>query len=185
MSAFAAVGSNIEPETHIAEAFKRLQKYARLSAISVFYKTLPLNSGDTILNSYEIKYGVPGIQAPFLNGVVKIETALPPRALKYSVLRLIEAQLGRIRTQDLYAPRTLDLDLILYGECVLAEADLRLPDPEIRERNFIAVPLLELAPDLLLPDTGEPLAGLPAARNLEGLEAQPEFTARLRALLKE
>ena len=76
------------------------------------------------------------------------------------MLRRIESELGRVRSADRYAPRTIDLDLLLYGDLVIDEPGLRIPDPDIRIRPFIAVPLLELEPGLVMPDTGEAIAGL-------------------------
>jgi len=176
VTAFVAVGSNLDPETHILAALRALQARVQVRAVSAFYQTpaLPAPAGSI------------GPQpAPFfLNGVFRIETALEPRAVKFAVLRPIEAGLGRVRTADRYAPRTLDLDLILHGRTVALERDLRLPDPGIRTRNFIAVPLLELAPDLVLPDTGERLQTLPVAKDRGGLALRTDFTRQLRAVLK-
>ena len=73
-------------------------------------------------------------------------------------MRKIEKQLGRVRSADKFVPRNIDLDLILYGTLVIDELGLVLPDQAVRHYSFVAVPLLELAPDLLLPDTGLPLS---------------------------
>jgi 7,8-dihydro-6-hydroxymethylpterin-pyrophosphokinase len=102
------------------------------------------------------------------------------RYLKFEVLRGIEAELGRVRTEDKYAARTVDLDIAIYGDAVVSEPDLRIPDPDIRKRPFIAVPLLELAPFLMLPDTGEALSSLASAKARADLEPVSSFTARLR-----
>ncbi len=165
---FVSVGSNIDPEESIAEAIVRLRQRARVTATSTFYWTTPVGRPE---------------QPRFLNGIWQIETSLPARQLKFDVLRGIESDLGRIRTADKYAPRTIDLDVVLYGRLVVDEPDLRIPDPDIRQRPFVAVPLLELAPDLILPDTGEKLAGLPVVRQAEGLEMAAALTARLRTIL--
>lgn len=140
-----AVGSNIEPERNVPAALDMLSHQARLTGVSTFYRTASLGRPE---------------QPSFLNGVVRIETRLSARALKFDVLRAIERRLGRVRTQDAFAPRPIDLDTALYGHEVIDEPDLRVPDPDIRERPFLAIPLLELEPDLVLSDTGEKLASL-------------------------
>lgn len=163
---YIAVGSNIEPEKHIPLALDRLQKAVRVKACSTFYKTPPI--------------GRPG-QPEFLNGVWRIETQVTARELKFGVLRRIEAQLGRVRTTDQYAARPIDLDIAVYGEAVIREPDLRVPDPEVYGRPSIAVPLLELAPDLVLPDTGRRLSSLPSAQSRADLKPVPRVTEALRA----
>lgn len=167
-NAFVAVGSNIDPRQHIIEALSRLRERARVTATSTFYWTAALDRPE---------------QPRFANGVWQVETDLPARRLKFDVLRIIERQLGRVRTADRYASRTIDLDVVLCGDLVVDEPDLRIPDPDIRTRPFISIPLLELAPDLILPDTGEPLAALPVVADRAGMEADPDFTAQIRTIL--
>ena len=162
---FVAVGSNIEPQDNIPRALLALKTRQPVIAVSNFYKTAAVDR--------------PG-QPDFLNGVVKIQTVLTPRRLKFDVLRDIENQLGRVRSSDKYAPRIIDLDMILYGSLVIDEPGISIPDPTIRLYSFVAVPLLELAPELILPDTHTPLAGEPVAKLKAGLHPQPEFTDRLR-----
>jgi 2-amino-4-hydroxy-6-hydroxymethyldihydropteridine diphosphokinase len=118
-------------------------------------------------------------QPRFTNGVFAIATDLAPRQVK-QVLSGVEAKLGRVRTSDRHAPRTMDLDLLILGDLVLDEERLRLPDPDIRRRPFIALPLSELAPELILPDTREPLSKVAAALSADGLEVDAELTALLR-----
>jgi dihydroneopterin aldolase/2-amino-4-hydroxy-6-hydroxymethyldihydropteridine diphosphokinase len=89
--------------------------------------------------------------------VIEIETNIEPGKLKSEVLKATEEKLGRNRTEDKYTPRMIDIDLILYGQRRLSTRDLTIPDPEIRERSFLAVPLCEIEPNLLLPDTNEPI----------------------------
>jgi 2-amino-4-hydroxy-6-hydroxymethyldihydropteridine diphosphokinase len=165
---YVGVGSNIDPERHIVEALVRLRQRVRVTATSTFYWTAAVG---------------PAGQPRFLNGIWPVATDLPARELKLEVLRGIEAKLGRTRTADKYAPRTIDLDIVLYGDEVIDEPDLRVPDPDIRKRAFIAVPLLELAPNLVLPDTGDELASLAIVQERRGLDAAGEFSERLRALL--
>ncbi|MCY3022976.1 MAG: 2-amino-4-hydroxy-6-hydroxymethyldihydropteridine diphosphokinase [Planctomycetota bacterium] len=150
------MGSNIRPEANIPAALEKLMRAVRVTATSTFYRTAALQRSGT---------GEEGrtTDPEFLNGVWKIETDLDARALKFTVLRRIEDELGRTRTADKYAPRTVDLDLLVYGDTAIDEAGLRVPDPDIRSRSFLALPLLELCPDLALADTGERLAALPVA----------------------
>ena len=163
---FVGVGSNIEPESHVVEALVRLRRCVQVKETSTFYWTTPIGKGGR-----------------FLNGVWRITTDLSARELKTTVLRWIESELGRVRSVDRYAPRTIDLDILLYGDLVINEPNLRLPDPDIRTRPFIAVPLLELSPDLVLPDTGERLADLPVLQEAGSLGIAAEATAALRAAL--
>jgi len=163
-----AVGSNIAPERNVPAALDMLAHQARLTGVSTFYRTAPLDRPE---------------QPPFLNGVVRIETHQPARALKFQVLRAIERRLGRVRTEDAFAPRTIDLDIALYGHAVIDEPDLRVPDPDIRERPFLAIPLLELEPDLVLPDTGEELASLVQPEWASTMRPDESLTENLRANL--
>ena len=118
--AFIGIGSNIAPEENIRKALRQLGQPTRLVSISTFYR-------------------VPAIDRPeepaFYNGVVAIDTDLPPARLKSEVLRPIEAALGRHRSTDKYASRTIDLDLLLYGDYVVSTGDLSLPHPEILKRK--------------------------------------------------
>ena len=90
-------------------------------------------------------------QPRFLNGVVAVETALPPRALLDRLLG-IERALGRERSGPRFGPRTIDLDLLLYGTETLDEPGLTVPHPRLAERRFVLEPLCELDPELVLPD---------------------------------
>lgn len=85
-----------------------------------------------------------------------IETDLTADAIR-NTLRRIETDLGRLRTEDKYAPRTIDLDLCLLGDQVLETSEFKLPDPDILSLAHLTVPMAELAPDYLHPVTGEAL----------------------------
>jgi 2-amino-4-hydroxy-6-hydroxymethyldihydropteridine diphosphokinase len=162
--ACVAVGSNIEPERSIAGALVLLRAKVDLRALSTFYRTAPLGS--------------PGAP-PFINGAARIETDLSARELKLGVLRGIEEALGRVRGSDRNAPRTIDLDLIWFGGQVIAEPDLVIPDPEILTRAFIALPLAELMPGLVLPG-GVPLEEIAEALPLGDMTPLEALTKRLR-----
>jgi dihydroneopterin aldolase/2-amino-4-hydroxy-6-hydroxymethyldihydropteridine diphosphokinase len=133
--------------------------------VSTFYKTVPVERPE---------------QPSFINGVVEIETDIAPKELKHSILRGIESELGRNRTDDKYAARTIDLDILLYDDLVTETDDLQIPDPDIRQRPFVAVPLFELDPDLILPDSGTPINRV--VDSLAGHNMQPmkEFSESIR-----
>jgi 2-amino-4-hydroxy-6-hydroxymethyldihydropteridine diphosphokinase len=93
-------------------------------------------------------------QPRFLNGVAVLETALPPRVL-LDLLLDVEARFGRDRASvPAQGPRTLDLDLLLYGDEEIDEPGLRIPHPRLAERAFVLRPLAELEPDLVVPGKG-------------------------------
>jgi 2-amino-4-hydroxy-6-hydroxymethyldihydropteridine diphosphokinase len=100
-------------------------------------------------------------QPRFLNAAAAIETDLSPRALLDRLLA-VEGRLGRTRTGPKYGPRTIDLDLLLYGGETVDEPGLRVPHPRLHERRFALEPLAELAPELVLPGHG-PIKALLAA----------------------
>jgi 2-amino-4-hydroxy-6-hydroxymethyldihydropteridine diphosphokinase len=145
---YLAIGSNIDPHTHIPQALELVGETPGLhvARVSTFYCTPPLGRPD---------------QQPYRNGAVRLQYDQDPHRLKFQILRPIEARLGRKRTPDAYAPRPIDLDILLFDTIVQHTDGLTLPDPDIRTRAFVAVPLAELAPDLVLPDTGERLRNLP------------------------
>jgi dihydroneopterin aldolase/2-amino-4-hydroxy-6-hydroxymethyldihydropteridine diphosphokinase len=166
--AFIGIGSNIAPEENIREALRRLAQSVRLVSISTFYREPAMDRRE---------------EPPYYNGVVAIDTDLPPATLKWEVLRPIEAVLGRRRSSDKYAPRTIDLDLLLYDDYVLSNDDLKLPDPDILKRAFIAIPLCELAPALVLPGSGVPIRQAAGQLATESMESLPEYTQQLRSEL--
>lgn len=170
-NAFLAVGSNIEPERNLPRALDMLLAGDELSVIatSTVYRTAPVGHPD---------------QPAFANGVWQIAADPGPRELKFELLREIETALGRVRTEDKYAPRPIDLDLILYGEKAIDSDGLTLPDPDIRRRAFISVPLMELAPGLRLPDTGETIESVAAGAAGGTMEIWTELTDHLRRLLQ-
>jgi 2-amino-4-hydroxy-6-hydroxymethyldihydropteridine diphosphokinase len=166
--AFVSVGSNIDPEKNVSAAVKLLASAVHIRAISTVYATPPWEQ--------------PG-QPDFYNCVISVETPLPPLDLKHTVLRRIETELGRVRSEDKSAPRTIDLDLILYDDVVLKTEELILPDPEIRNRPFLAGPLYELAPNLIMPDSREPLKAI-AARVRGDLKPLFAYSERLQKEIK-
>ena len=168
VEAYIGVGSNIEPESNITDALARLSKHVEITGISSFYKTTPLLREN---------------QDDYLNGVWQISTSILPGDLKFGVLRGIEKELHRNRESDKYAPRTIDLDILLYDDMVMQEDNLTIPDPDICKRSFIAFPLSELNPDLVMPDTKEPLVDILSVLSKENMIADLAFTERLRRMV--
>ena len=99
----------------------------------------------------------PQDQPDFVNAVVLVETGLEARAL-LDGLQAIEADLGRRRESVQWGPRVIDLDLLLYGDLVVDEPGLTVPHPRMHERNFVLLPLREIAPDVEIPGRGPLLA---------------------------
>lgn len=137
---FVAMGANIgDPVAQLdagREALRRLPA-TRLLACSSYYRSAPVGYAD---------------QPDFVNAVAMMETALSPRELLHHLLEIERAQ-GRIRTFA-NAPRTLDLDIVLYGACVIDEEGLTIPHARMLERAFVMLPLAELAPDVEIPGRG-------------------------------
>jgi 2-amino-4-hydroxy-6-hydroxymethyldihydropteridine diphosphokinase len=145
---YILLGSNIEKERNLPEAVRLLVSFDRVVAVSSVYETAPVGLED---------------QPHFLNAAVQIETELPATEFRQQVLAEVERRLGRVRTADKNAPRTIDADLILFNDEVFDLDDTHhIPDPELLEFPHIAVPIAELAPDMPHPETGERLNFLAA-----------------------
>jgi len=95
-----------------------------------------------------------GEQPRYLNGVAALETTLPARRLLERLLE-VEQRFGRVRVPGEHGPRTLDLDLLLYGDEAIDEPELHVPHPRLHERRFVLEPLAELAPGLVVPGRGD------------------------------
>jgi 2-amino-4-hydroxy-6-hydroxymethyldihydropteridine diphosphokinase len=162
---FIGIGSNIDPGRHIPEALRLLSGHSRILALSTFY-ACPAEGGPD--------------GPPFVNGAAEIATLLEPESVKWELLRPVEEALGRTRSGDRNAPRTLDLDLLLYGERTMDTPRLTLPDPGVARYPFVAVPLLELAPGLALPGAGAPLDAVVRAMDRRALRPLADLTGRWR-----
>ena len=163
MKAFIALGSNLgEREAMIRQALDALaaMPQTELLRASSLYDTEPVGDVD---------------QPNFLNAVAQVDTDLAPRQLLWNLM-LIEKRLGRERTRP-WGPRTIDLDLLLYGDEVIEEDDLRVPHPEMIRRAFVLVPLVELDPILVHPGTGETMLS-----HLSRLGARPPMKRGTRLL---
>ena len=109
----------------------------------------------------------PQDQPDFVNAVAALESSLSARAL-LARLQTIEDEQGRVRGGQRWGPRTLDLDLLLHGDEVIAEAELTVPHPGLAHRLFVLLPLLELAPEIEIPGQG-PAAALLESAGAEGV----------------
>jgi len=161
------VGSNIDPEENIAEGLLLLGRRIRILAVSPFYVTAAIGRPE---------------QPDYLNGVVLVEHSGGPAALRDDILRPVEATRGRVRTADAYAARTLDLDVLLYGERVGREAGGILPDPHLWERPFLAAAALAVLPGLAVPGTGRPLRELADPAAVALCRRADVFSERLREM---
>jgi 2-amino-4-hydroxy-6-hydroxymethyldihydropteridine diphosphokinase len=132
-AAFLGLGGNQgDPAARLAEALRRLDRIPgiRVTAVSSAYATAPVGPQD---------------QPEFLNAVAAVRTTLGPGALLAACLR-VEAALGRVRAER-WGPRTIDIDLLIYGDTSCTEPGLTLPHPRLTERAFVLQPLAELAPE--------------------------------------
>lgn len=135
---FIGLGSNLsEPQQQVLQACQALAE-------------LPHSHLDCVSPWYISKAVGPGQQPDYINGVAQLTSQLPPIHL-LSALQLIENRQQRTREQR-WGPRTLDLDLLLYGEQTINTPELTVPHPRIFERNFVLYPLADIAPQLLFPD---------------------------------
>lgn len=155
-----SMGSNIDAERNLAAALRRLRERCHVSSVSTVYESDPVGTTD---------------QARFLNAAVLLETELTPAQLRSQVLRPIEHELGRVRTADKYGPRTIDLDISLYGDQVLELAGHRIPDPDILRHAHVAVPLADVAPEQRHPETGQGLGEIARELPRAGLRPRPDL----------
>jgi len=140
-TAYIGIGSNLEQPVHqvlqARDALARLPN-TRLLGLSPLYRNPALG---------------PGQQPDYVNAVAAMETRLSAHALLHA-LQGIEANQGRVRGSIQWAPRTLDLDLLLYGDREIGDECLTVPHPRLAQRAFVLRPLLDIAPNLVVPGLG-------------------------------
>jgi 2-amino-4-hydroxy-6-hydroxymethyldihydropteridine diphosphokinase len=151
---YLSLGSNVgDREAHLREAIMQLEGVGQIKAGSSIYETEPVEFTQ---------------QSNFLNCAIALETNLPPSELMSQLLD-IERRLGRERIQK-KGPRTIDIDVLLYGDLVLDSANITIPHPAMAQRRFVLEPLAEIAPDAVHPVTKntirELLEELPAGQKV-------------------
>ena len=150
VTAYVALGANLgDPVAQLRDGLAALARLpgTRVTAVSPFYRSAAVGYRD---------------QPDFVNAVAALDTTLAPRALLEALLA-IEREHGRVRS-FLNAPRTLDLDIVLYGDRRVVEDGLEIPHPRMHERAFVVVPLADIAPDVVVPERGA------VARLLHGID---------------
>jgi 2-amino-4-hydroxy-6-hydroxymethyldihydropteridine diphosphokinase len=159
--AFVALGSNLaDRPAHLRAALDAMHRLpgTRVQRLSDFIETTPVS---------------PIPQPLFLNAAAELSTTLPPRRLLQSLLSIERAR-GRVRAPGRrHAPRTLDLDLLLYADLVIDEPGLLVPHPAIAQRLFVLRPLAQIAPDVVVPTLARTVSDL-----LATLERAPPATAQ-------
>jgi 2-amino-4-hydroxy-6-hydroxymethyldihydropteridine diphosphokinase len=153
--AYLSLGSNVgDRERHLRGAIERLEQLGRVAAVSSFYETEPMEFTD---------------QAWFLNCAVALDTTKTPQELMAALLGL-EQESGRQRTQR-KGPRTIDIDILLFGDTILNSSGLTIPHPAMHQRRFVLEPLAEIAPEawhpVLKKTIRELLAELPAGQAVQ------------------
>ncbi len=161
---YILLGSNIDKERNLPEAVRLLARLTRVVAVSSVYETAPVGLED---------------QPHFFNAAVQAETELPAAAFRNQVLARVEQLLGRVRTADKNAPRTIDADMVLFNDEVFElDETHHIPDPELLEFPHIAVPVAELAPDMVHPETGQRLEKIAAHLTAEPTGGGPSSLCR-------
>ncbi len=140
--AYLSLGSNIEPDRNLPTAVDWLGRWGRVRAVSTVWESAPL--------------GFPE-QPNFLNAAALLETGLSAQALRQEAIASIETALGRVRSANKNAPRTIDIDIMLFNHDILQVGQRRIPSPEVLERPFVIIPLSEIAPDYVHPEIGRTL----------------------------
>ena len=168
--AHIGLGGNLDPELYLPKAIPEIVSRMSVLATSRFYRTPPFHP-------LHVR------QPPYVNGVMHVRVSMGPWDLKFRVLREIESRIGRVRTEDAFAPRVIDLDLLLFGQVQVRSEELTLPDPDIYVRPFWAIPLAELLPDLPVPKTSLRLHELAARMQSERVVYLEPLTREIRHLL--
>jgi 2-amino-4-hydroxy-6-hydroxymethyldihydropteridine diphosphokinase len=156
-SGYLGLGSNVgDPAAHLRAAIELLPRHGvAVEAVSSTYVTEPVGE---ILD-----------QPDFFNAAIRIRTALEPEQL-LDACKAVEAERGRVYDLPRHSPRPLDVDLLLLGDLELVSDRLTLPHPEVTSRRFVLTPLLELDPELTLPDgthLADALAALPDGERVD------------------
>jgi len=160
---YLSLGSNVgDRDTQLRDAQARLGALGRVAAVSSVYETEPVEFTE---------------QAWFLNCVLALETILTPQQLMSAILR-IEQEMGRRRTQN-KGPRSIDIDILLFGNEIIELKDLTIPHPAMHQRRFVLGPLAEIAPEVIHPilkmTIRELLDALPPGQAIRKLKHEPRI----------
>jgi 2-amino-4-hydroxy-6-hydroxymethyldihydropteridine diphosphokinase len=137
-------GSNINKEENLPAAVRLLNNLCKIKAVSAVYETMPVGKQE---------------QDCFFNAAALVETELDAQAFRSEVLNQIEKKLGRVRTADKNAPRTIDADMTLFNQEVFnLDSTHHIPEPDLLRFPHVAVPVAEVGPDFIHPETGETLS---------------------------
>jgi 2-amino-4-hydroxy-6-hydroxymethyldihydropteridine diphosphokinase len=161
--AYLSLGSNIEPEKNLQAAVQRLARTGgTIRAASSVWETAPVGYIE---------------QPNYLNAALILETDFSAEGLRGDVIEAIEQSLHRTRTENPNAPRTIDIDIILFNDEVFTFGKRQVPHPDILTRAFVAVPLAEIAPDYIHPLTGQTIGDIANQFDLdrEGLVKREEL----------
>ena len=154
---YVSLGSNIAPEQNLQLAVNHLREHCNVLQISSVYQTPPYGKLD---------------QPDFLDVVVKVHTTHTPSDFKVNVLRKIEAELGRVRTPETkYGPLPIDMDILLWGDGSFdyGEKPWHVPNKGLLEFAADTLPLAEIAPDVVHPETSETMTALAARLDASGI----------------
>ena len=170
MQTLVALGSNIDRERNLPRAIELLKQDRRwrVAAVSPFYYTAAVGTNHS--------------QPDYLNAAVLLETTLSPDDL-WQALRGIETRMGRVRTDDKYAPRVIDLDIVLIKDHQLTVHGSSVPDPDILDHPHLAIPLADIAPAWIFPGTPYTLQHIaealgPAAKEIKRMTPRPSHTIK-------
>jgi len=159
--AYLSLGSNVgDRDKHLRDAIARLETAGRIAAVSSFYETEPVEFTG---------------QAWFLNCAVALATDKTPKELLAALL-VIEQEMGRRRSHhSRKGPRTIDLDILLFGDSVVESPELTIPHPAMHQRRFVLEPLAEIAPEVKHPvfkqTVRELLQALPAGQTVRKVQS--------------
>lgn len=156
---YLGLGSNLgDRRRNLAVALRRLEPLVRIEAVSGLYETDPVG---------------PQTQPAYLNAACRGLTGLPPRGLLRH-LREVEHELGR-RSGWRWGPRPIDIDLLLYGDAVVEEPELRVPHPELPARAFVLVPLAEVAAEVRHPELRRTIGSLAEQSDRSGVRRRADL----------
>jgi 2-amino-4-hydroxy-6-hydroxymethyldihydropteridine diphosphokinase len=171
-----AFGANVDPRKNLHRGLSSLHSEIKIAEISTVWRTEPLP---------DPKQGaVYDLGGSYLNGAVLSYVKKDPFSLK-KILKKIEADCSRVPSQNKFAPRQIDLDIVMIGGEIINSPNLTIPDPDILQRSFIALPIAQLAPELLHPVENKNLAQIAAVfLNLEdGMAVDQEATNLLQSII--